>query len=366
MGNCNGNGTAPMTKEDRKKARDEYLKSKELDKQNLQDMERDSRICKLLLLGAGESGKSTLFKQICSIYGEGFNQKQLNQYIPSIYQNVVSSMRQLVEQSDLLDEKLDTRVRSANADIKAAFLRNDGAAMDSIVGKQIKLLWMDEGIQKTYAQRSKFQFLESASYFFERIDEISSDSYQPTYADVLRCRVRTTGIVETQFEISNHKFLLIDVGGQRNERKKWIHSFENVTAMIFVTSLSEYDQLLFEDNQTNRILESLNLFDEMCLSRWFVHSPIILFLNKRDLFEQKIRSVPLSEFFPDYTGGESYELGLDFIRNKFLSRVPPKRLEQTYVHVTCATDKDNVAHVFNDVKEIFIKKNLAESGLQVL
>ena len=64
-----------------------------------------------------------------------------------------------------------------------------------------------------------------------------------TIEDILRSRVRTTGIVETSFVIEGHTFHMFDVGGQRNERKKWIHCFENVTCVIFVAALSEYDQV---------------------------------------------------------------------------------------------------------------------------
>jgi guanine nucleotide-binding protein G(i) subunit alpha len=45
-------------------------------------------------------------------------------------------------------------------------------------------------------------------------------------------------------------FRLFDVGGQRSERKKWIHCFEDVTAIIFCVAMSEYDQVLHEDETT--------------------------------------------------------------------------------------------------------------------
>ena len=40
---------------------------------------------------------------------------------------------------------------------------------------------------------------------------------------------------------------MFDVGGQRSERRKWIHCFESVTSIIFCTALSEYDQVLLEE-----------------------------------------------------------------------------------------------------------------------
>ena len=91
----------------------------------------------------------------------------------------------------------------------------------------------------------------------------------PTEQDVLRSRVRTTGIVQSDFVIKSMKFAMFDVGGQRNERRKWIHAFDNVNAVVFVAALSEYDQVLYEDESQNRMDEALSLFDQICNSKWF-------------------------------------------------------------------------------------------------
>jgi len=101
--------------------------------------------------------------------------------------------------------------------------------------------------------------------------------------------VRTTGIVESNFVIDGNHFKMMDVGGQRNERKKWLHCFSGVTAILFVVALHEYDQVLFEDEETNRMVEALNLFDEICNYKVFKKTSMILFLNKRDLFAEKIQ-----------------------------------------------------------------------------
>lgn len=85
---------------------------------------------------------------------------------------------------------------------------------------------------------------------------------------------------------------MFDVGGQRSERKKWIHCFENVTAIVFLVAISEYDQMLYEDESINRMQEALVLFDSICNSRWFVRTSIILFLNKVNPSFLPSRSVP--------------------------------------------------------------------------
>ncbi len=86
--------------------------------------------------------------------------------------------------------------------------------IDPQLGETLCKLWADAGIQATYAARTQFQLTDSAKYFFDKIKEVSANAYLPTQQDVLRSRVRTTGIVENEFEIDGNKFKMFDVGGQ--------------------------------------------------------------------------------------------------------------------------------------------------------
>jgi len=72
-------------------------------------------------------------------------------------------------------------------------------------------------------------------------------SYLPTDQDILRSRVKTTGITEMTSKVRELMYKLFDVGGQQSEWKKWIHCFVNVTALVFLVSLSKCDQMLYED-----------------------------------------------------------------------------------------------------------------------
>jgi len=277
-----------------------------------------------------------------------------------IFNNIITSMKTLVQQSETYGS-----VSGENEEYRRWVdqeLKGD-EEIDERLGTALQALWHDRGIQATFEQRANFQLTDSTKYFLDRLDDIMRDGYIPSEQDVLRSRVRTTGIVENEFVIDGNQFKMYDVGGQRNERKKWIHCFENVTAVLFVAAISEYDQVLYEDENTNRIVEALNLFDEICNSRWFRETSMILFLNKRDLFSEKIKKVPLSRYFPDYTGSDrDYEQCVEFLQNQFESknRNPDK---QVYTHVTCATDTNNIAAVFNAVKDIIIRKSLTEAGL---
>jgi len=357
MGLCGSSSN--LSPEEQARLKVERDKSKQLDSQMTSEHHKDQQINKLLLLGAGESGKSTLFKQMITIYGKGYPEHERKTFIPIIFNNILTSMKTLCQQSDNYAAISNPDALQARAWIEHC---KGDEEIEEKLGQAIKLLWADASIQATYENRSHFQLFDSAKYFFERIDEICQDGYIPSQQDVLRSRVRTTGIVENEFEIDGNKFKMYDVGGQRNERKKWIHCFENVTAVIFCAAISEYDQVLYEDENTNRIIEALNLFEEICNSRWFRETSMILFLNKRDLFAEKLPIVPLSQFFPEYTGDNSYESGCEFMQEQFetRNRNPEK---QIYTHITCATDTDNIKVVFNAVKDIIIRKSLNEAGL---
>eukprot|EP00985_Skeletonema_marinoi_P023148 scaffold15166_cov73-Skeletonema_marinoi.AAC.1 len=141
---------------------------------------------------------------------------------------------------------------------------DDQCDVNEDVGVAIKELWTDPGILLTWKRRSEYQIIESVKYYFNEIERIMKDNYVATQQDMLLARVRTSGIVTEKYVIDGVDFEMYDVGGQRNERKKWIHCFDDVTAVIFVAALSEYDQALFEDATTNRMVEAVDLFGDIC------------------------------------------------------------------------------------------------------
>ena len=92
-----------------------------------------------------------------------------------------------------------------------------------------------------------FTLLHSLAYFFPELDRLFEETYKPTEQDIVQCRARTIGITETTFQLKDHEMLMVDVGGQKSERRKWIHCFQDVTSILFLVSLSGYDQCLVED-----------------------------------------------------------------------------------------------------------------------
>eukprot|EP00808_Paulinella_micropora_P016150 g1511.t1 len=319
---------------------------------------------KLLLLGAGESGKSTFLKQLIQIHGKGFQDpsKRLP-YKPIVFTNALISMKTLIREAKRLHDNgtvelpLEKQSEEANeliSEIKDYTFFNPERA------HAIKTLWADPAIKATYNNRQLFQLADECRWFFQRADTLAKEDYIPSYDDVLRCRARTVGIVETQFTVNNRQFRVLDMGGQRSERKKWVHCFEYVTGVLFVTAINEYDQVLYEDGATNRLHESLDLFQEICNSRWFKKAAMIVFLNKSDLFKEKIEKVDMNVCFDSYTGGKDYTAATDFLKDEFKSRA-----ETLYMHITCATSTDNVTFTFNAVKDVVTKVGLSSMGLAI-
>lgn len=225
----------------------------------------------------------------------------------------------------------------------------------------LQVVWKDKATVDTMNRSNEFQIFDSASYFFESLDRITSAHYIPTEDDVLRSRVKSTGISETRFSIDKLNITMYDVGGQRSERKKWIHCFEDVTSVIFVVALSEYDQVLLEDSTQNRMAESLILFDSIVNSKWFLNSSIILFLNKIDLFRDKLKRSPLEKYFPEYAGGDDFAQASKFMLWRFKQA---NRAELVlYPHLTCATDTSQIKVVFSAVKDTLIKNSLKNTGI---
>ncbi|CAH2071460.1 unnamed protein product, partial [Iphiclides podalirius] len=263
----------------------------------------------------------------------------------------------------------------------------------------IKALWADSGIQECYDRRREYQLTDSAKYYLSDLARIEKDDYLPTEQDILRARQPTTGILEYPFDLDGIIFRMVDVGGQRSERRKWIHCFENVTSIIFLVALSEYDQILFESENENRMEESKALFKTIITYPWFQHSSVILFLNKKDLLEEKIMYSHLVDYFPEYDGPKCDPIpAREFILQKYLKENPdpdrscyshfttatgPQRDASTarefilrmfvdlnpdaekiiYSHFTCATDTENIRFVFAAVKDTILQSNLKEYNL---
>lgn len=145
---------------------------------------------------------------------------------------------------------------------------------------------------------------------------------------------------------------VIDTGGQRFIRPEGYEHYWNVNLLIFVASLNDYYQVCGEDGKTNRLQESINYFIKVANSIWFKDIPIVLFLNKSDLFKKSIQRIKLQQYFPDFYGGTDFQKAVKFIEQKFLEKVIiTKRV--TTICINC-TDTSQVKLVTDRIITAFV------------
>ncbi|KAI9349774.1 guanine nucleotide binding protein, alpha subunit, partial [Obelidium mucronatum] len=183
--------------------------------------------------------------------------------------------------------------------IDAGFLGSE--EVDQNVIDAIKAVWKDPGIQYCYSRSNEFQLIDTCAYFLDDIERFFTPEYIPTDQDILNCRIMTLTITESRFQVKKYEYRIYDVGGQRSERNKWAAYFEDVAAIMFVVAVSAFDQVCFEDGETNRITEALNVFSSICNHPLFKETSVLLFLNKIDLLKAKLeRGALVSDYFPEY------------------------------------------------------------------
>uniref|UniRef100_A0A1I8FFS9 Guanine nucleotide-binding protein G(s) subunit alpha n=1 Tax=Macrostomum lignano TaxID=282301 RepID=A0A1I8FFS9_9PLAT len=210
--------------------------------------------------------------------------------------------------------------------------------------------------------------------FLDKAEEVGRPDYEPSEQDILRCRVLTSGIFETKFSVDKVQFHMFDVGGQREERRKWIQCFNDVTAIIFVTASSSYNTGVARDPTQNRLKESLELFQSIWTNRY-------LRTISQDLLAEKIMAGKsrLEDYFLDYKDyclpTEGCEQSRFRRRRSASSKVLYQRsvLESErkrcasqhycYPHFTCAVDTENIRRVFKDCRDIIQRMHLRQYEL---
>ncbi|XP_072220016.1 guanine nucleotide binding protein (G protein), alpha activating activity polypeptide, olfactory type 2 isoform X2 [Leuresthes tenuis] len=406
---CLGNSKTEDQRIDEKAQREA---NKKIEKQLQKERQAYKATHRLLLLGAGESGKSTIVKQMRILHVNGFNAEEKKQKVQDIRKNVkdaivtiVSAMSTLIPPVPLANPEDQFRIE---------YIKSIAPLSDFDYSQEFfdhaKKLWDDEGVKACFERSNEYQLIDCAQYFLDRIDSVRQSDYTPTDQDLLRCRVLTSGIFETRFQVDKVNFHMFDVGGQRDERRKWIQCFNDVTAIIFVVASSSYNMVIREDNNTNRLREALDLFRSIWNNRWLRTISVILFLNKQDMLAEKVLAgkSKIEDYFPEYArytipneGVCPAELAVTltcfeprclrlfhhdsaaltatpepgedprvtrakfFIRDEFLriSTASADGRHYCYPHFTCAVDTENIRRVFNDCRDIIQRMHLRQYEL---
>jgi GTPase SAR1 family protein len=330
---------------------------------------------RILLLGTACSGKSTLRKAMQMVLGNGFNGIDHQQSIALIHSNMIAAMKSLIEHSDLLSRRRSSFRTATKRSIAPSkeFIRRlpYDAKVDAEVAHHLQVLWRDPGIRRTFDYRTMFHIPDEVDYFFDRIDEIRQQNFVPSIDDMLRIYVRTTGIVDEEIttKANRQTVHVIDLGGQRNERLKWSRALRACRAIIFVVAASEYDQKLYEDDETNRIQEALKLFQSIASAEHLKHMNLALVFTKTDELDEKLLAgkSQLKDFFPAYDGDNSTNNAIAFFTKLFLSAIDDQSRVWTVSHTNLLDSKSAAATIRSmDLDQMILqrKQSRARAPLQ--
>ncbi|KAF8373767.1 hypothetical protein PRIPAC_80196 [Pristionchus pacificus] len=331
--------------------------SVEIDESLEREKNEDLKRLKILLLGGSDAGKSTILKQMRILHMNGFSNDEMHSFHKhlklNVFQNSINRFAGGISRILGFDDEQENEY-----------------LLSFLIFKSVQTFL---GLYPNYASLP-----DNAHYFLPKLTALLSLNYSPSAEDILHLRIPTTSVNEINFVFSKRAIRLIDVGGQRTYRKKWMHYFDGVAAVLFVVSMAAYDQALDDvdksvkpvmssdvlSDKDNRLRDSVQQFGDMLRSKYLLTSAFILFLNKKDLFWKKLARHPLEKFISGYKGTTNEEAAA-FLKEHFIKRRSKTDKDRPiYSHYTCATDTKNVEFVFKAACEIVWQKNLNNSGIQ--
>ncbi|KAJ3304741.1 hypothetical protein HDV03_002426 [Kappamyces sp. JEL0829] len=303
---------------------------------------------KLLLLGSSDSGKSTLLKQLKIMHSKGFSDQERELSRRRIIGGVLKSIEILVNSIESFEHTSTKSKYMPLLEWYSEWHQEEIAIPEAIKAQTVEA-WSEPIIQQI---------------FMEHINRICAPQYVPTNDDILNLRTITQSVTDTIFPVDGQRLHVIDVSGLSHHRNGWVSYFDDVKAILFVASLSCYDQTMMEEEGVNRMVDSVVLFENMVNHELLRDKYFILFLNKKDLYGKKIKKKDIADYFPNYKGKKgSVSQGIKYFEAKFKDQ--NRYSKEIVTHVTCCTDSKIMRVICANMISSIISGQLKNLGLQM-
>jgi len=306
---------------------------------------------KVVLLGLGGSGKSTILKQLKFIYSDqlAYTPEQLLNFKQVLCYNLVMAIRSLVsciQVNEIKSKKTRTFMKKLGYQV-----REDDALL-----KSCKEFWENEEVQRILEQYNLDQLDEEYNFYYciDNLERIISEDFTPNEKDIINARLRTTGIenVTLQQDEPRIAWQFSDAGGQQSEVRKWELYINNFHACIYCVALDSFDKKE-KDDKVTMLEHSIELFTQL-YDEYSSKITFIIFLNKLDLLQKKLKQGDFKSIFPEYKGKKrNWEQASTHIAEIFKQDRP-----DLCVHIGCALEKDLIQKVFAQIMQTIIKARL--------
>eukprot|EP01130_Rhizamoeba_saxonica_P003640 TRINITY_DN1516_c1_g1_i1.p1 TRINITY_DN1516_c1_g1~~TRINITY_DN1516_c1_g1_i1.p1 ORF type:complete len:437 (+),score=69.38 TRINITY_DN1516_c1_g1_i1:28-1338(+) len=262
-----------------KKAVDRMYKSgklKDIDRKALEDhlVTNNKSNYRILVIGGGFAGKTTITNYIRYISNESqiiehFSNCQ--DYIFSgMYSRLMYALWDVPDLHDISEYKLYNA--NQNEDTKTQIIN----MYNSFTPEMLDIL-----------NNSLYTEIQ---HIIGRFNQLLDEGYlNCEITDILSMRHRTTGISEWPFSLNGMDGKIIDVGGPRSERRKWMVCFQDMDGLLFCCNLATLDEYMMEDDTANVLIENRMLFQQVASSHYFANVPLIIVFTNLSTFDAKVK-----------------------------------------------------------------------------
>ncbi|KAF2730853.1 G-alpha-domain-containing protein [Polyplosphaeria fusca] len=281
---------------------------------------------------------------------ETLGKEELDGFKKIIHARTVRAMRSVIEAADILNIQIETKknrkyiltIQQCSMDdvidVEKDCLRDDIAEALEHLSISISL-----GPMSTSSMSTAFEYWfeytldTTAQYLLQNTVSIVSRTYTPTVPAIIDANLNPDFFACSQIRINMHNATVrnSDAHIVKTREKGWLARYTDTQAVIFVAAVSDYD--VVSPSGKNRLDEAADLFGEVLNEEAFRNVPILLVLNRVDVFRKKIAKAPLGAHMPEYTGLLDEASVLEYVLGKFVGK---NRNEERQVYTHFATEND--------------------------
>lgn len=323
---------------------------------SIEPLEFDSKDIRILFVGPDDCGKSTLCRHFELINYHALPEPEKEDIEINIQINLISDIKVLADFIQLSGQHIDEKILPSIQKISS--LGYDVDEISPEIANEISIIWQDPSVKEYYKQNNSIGWNENTSYFFENATRISQKGYTPTNEDILKSRTTTSETSTLKFQVDKRlKTEIIDVCGKKTERSKLNRWFNDVDYIFYIASLSDFDQYMLEDENVKRTQDSIELFRMISNVPSIKQTPIFLTLNKKDVFEKKLKEKPelFKESYPGFEGDiNNLDECIEHVKKYFVKQLPQERINNKEgqpfeTFVTCAIDQKSSSEFFQAI-----------------